>query len=155
MRQKIFFLQKKIQNGRLKKRSFFNSVNSQYFFVKISWIGPWASRIDWCEGHWYDREAVLKLKAQAQTRPKTQKSRPYWFIFSNFFCFIPMKISHKLCVRMDRAQFFYLLCWFTAKYERGNDKRAWVYNFGFSRIIWSIKTRFKCLVYLFCIVYLK
>ena len=54
MRQNFFFfLKKKIQNGRLKKRSFFNSVNSQYFFVKISWIGPWASRIDWCEGHWW------------------------------------------------------------------------------------------------------
>ena len=53
MRQKkIFFLKKKIQNGRLKKRSFFNSVNSQYFFVKISWIGPWVSRIEWFGGHW-------------------------------------------------------------------------------------------------------
>ena len=39
------------QNGRLKKTEFFNSANSQYFFVKISWIGPWVSRIDWCEGH--------------------------------------------------------------------------------------------------------
>ena len=48
----FLFLQKKIQNGRLKKRSFFNSVNSQYFFVKISWIGPWVSRIEWCKGHW-------------------------------------------------------------------------------------------------------
>ena len=43
---------KKIQNGRLKKAEFFNSANSQYFFVKISWISPWVSRIDWCEGHW-------------------------------------------------------------------------------------------------------
>ena len=52
-KKKWFFWKKKNQNGRLKKRSFFNSVNSQYFFVKISWIGPWASRIDWCEGHWW------------------------------------------------------------------------------------------------------
>ena len=37
MKQKnfFFFLKKKIQNGRLKKGSFFNSVNSQFFFVKI------------------------------------------------------------------------------------------------------------------------
>jgi hypothetical protein len=21
--------------------------------VKISWIVPWVSRIDWCEGHWF------------------------------------------------------------------------------------------------------
>ena len=34
--KKIFF-EKKIQNGRLKQTA---------FFVKISWIGPWVSRID-------------------------------------------------------------------------------------------------------------
>ena len=52
--KKIFFLKKKIQNGRLKKRSFSISANSQYFFSKFSWMGPWVSRIDWCEGHWWD-----------------------------------------------------------------------------------------------------
>ena len=51
--KKIFFLKKKIQNGRLKKSAFFKIANSQNFFVKISWIGPWVSRIDWCEGHWF------------------------------------------------------------------------------------------------------
>ena len=49
----FFFWKNKIQNGRLKKRSFFKIANSQYFFVKISWSGPWVSRIHWCEGHWY------------------------------------------------------------------------------------------------------
>ena len=39
-------IQNKIQNGWLKKAEFFNSVNSQYFFVKISGIGPWVSRIN-------------------------------------------------------------------------------------------------------------
>ena len=42
---------KKNQNGPLKKNSFSSSVNSQFFFMKISWIGPWVGRIDWCEGH--------------------------------------------------------------------------------------------------------
>ena len=23
------------------------------FFAKFFWIGPWVSRIDWCEGHWH------------------------------------------------------------------------------------------------------
>ena len=46
-------IEQKIQNGRLKKRSFFKIANSQYFFVKIYWIGPWVSRIEWCEGHWF------------------------------------------------------------------------------------------------------
>ena len=48
---KFFFVfakkkKKKIQNGRLKKRLFFNSINSQYFFVKILWIGPRVNTID-------------------------------------------------------------------------------------------------------------
>ena len=47
-----FFEQKKIQNGRLKKSAFFKIANSQIFFVKISGIRPWVSRIDWCKGHW-------------------------------------------------------------------------------------------------------
>ena len=45
-------MKKKNQNGRLKKTEFFNSANSQYFFAKISWIGSWVSRINWCEWHW-------------------------------------------------------------------------------------------------------
>ena len=72
--KRIFFFEKKIQNGQLKKAKFFKISNSQYFywdeakkffslkknpkwpffkiansqnfFVKISWIGPWVSRID-------------------------------------------------------------------------------------------------------------
>ena len=35
-------------------------------------------------------------------------------ILNIFFCFIPMKISHKLCIRMDGTQFLWLW-WFTAK----------------------------------------
>ena len=42
----FFFLKKKIQNGRLKKSTFSNSANSQIFFMKISWIGPWVSKIE-------------------------------------------------------------------------------------------------------------
>ena len=55
MKQKnlFCFLKKKIQNGRHKKMSIFKIANSQYFFVKIYWIGPWVSRIEWCEGHWF------------------------------------------------------------------------------------------------------
>ena len=45
---------KKIQNGRLKKTEFFNLVKSWAISAKISWIGPWVSRIDWCEGHQCD-----------------------------------------------------------------------------------------------------
>ena len=43
---KKIFLKKKNQNGCLKKRSFSSTANSQYFFVKILWIGPWVIRIE-------------------------------------------------------------------------------------------------------------
>jgi hypothetical protein len=39
-------LEKKIQNGRLKKSSFFKIANSQKNFAKISQMGPWVSRIE-------------------------------------------------------------------------------------------------------------
>ncbi len=44
-------MEKKIQNGRLQKRTFFKIANSGGKILKISWIGPWGSRIEWCEGH--------------------------------------------------------------------------------------------------------
>ena len=45
-------MKKKISKWPPKKRSFFKIANSRKNFSKISWIGPWVSRIDWCEGHW-------------------------------------------------------------------------------------------------------
>ena len=42
----FFFSKKKFQNGRLKKSLFSKIANSQKFFAKISWIGPWVSRIE-------------------------------------------------------------------------------------------------------------
>jgi hypothetical protein len=38
--------QKKIKMADLKKIDFFKIAISQKKFVKISWIGPWVSRID-------------------------------------------------------------------------------------------------------------
>jgi hypothetical protein len=34
------------QNRRFSKSPFFKIANSQKKFVKISWIGPWVSRLD-------------------------------------------------------------------------------------------------------------
>ena len=89
MRQKIFFFfAKKNSKWRLKKRSFFNSVNSQYVFVKISWIVPWVSRI--------------------VTNCHGDEAKKNYFFEKKYFCLIPMTISHKLCVRMDGTQFLLL-----------------------------------------------
>ena len=78
------------------KTEFFNSANSQYFFSKISWIGPWVSRIEWCEGHWFgSTHMAMRL---SDIRAKTGQKKP--------FCFIPIKISHELCNGMDGTQFW-------------------------------------------------
>ena len=45
-KKKIFFENKEIQNGRLKKSAFFKTANSQNFFVKISGIDPLIIRIN-------------------------------------------------------------------------------------------------------------
>ena len=71
--------QKKFQNGRLKKfkmaaskkTSFSSSANSQYFFMKFPWIGPWDSRINWCEGHWYS--STYKVVRLSDISSKTDK----------------------------------------------------------------------------------
>ena len=49
-----------IQHGRLKKTEFFKNPNSQYFFAKISGIGPWLSRINWCEGRWCGSTCIVR-----------------------------------------------------------------------------------------------
>ena len=51
----------------------------------------------------------------------------FFFIKRKLFCFIPMKISYKLCVRMDGAQFFWLW-WFTAKNHSPQKFQPAVYS---------------------------
>ena len=53
-------------NGRLKKNSLSSSANSQYFFMKISWIGPWFSKIYWCKGHWCSLTYMVQAPKQAK-----------------------------------------------------------------------------------------
>ena len=60
--------------------------------MKISWIGPWVSRIDWWEGHWWGSTDIENWRSW--------KIKFFWighfeFLFSKnfFFCFISMKTS--------------------------------------------------------------
>ena len=50
----------------------------------------------------------------------------YFFKKKFFFCFILMKISHKLCVRMDGTQFLWLW-WYTAKTQSPQTFQPAVY----------------------------
>ena len=72
MRQKkIFFLQKKNSKWPTHKKVIFQLCQFSIFFVKISWICPWVSRIEWCKGHWFcSTYMAVRL---SDIRPKTGK----------------------------------------------------------------------------------
>ena len=75
---------KKFKMADFSKWPFFKIANSQKNFVKISWIGPWVSRIDWCEGHWCSSTyMVVRL---SDIRAKTGKK----CIFCVFRLFLPL-----------------------------------------------------------------
>ena len=84
----FFFFEKNIQNGRLKKSSFFKIANSRNFFAKISEIGPRVSRIEWCEGHWCSSTYVAVTKAQKQ--PKSTENA----FFGCFWAFVRQPHGH-------------------------------------------------------------
>ena len=43
----------------------------KYFFAKISGIGPWVSKINWCEGHWYG-STYMVIKKENNIRSPIQ-----------------------------------------------------------------------------------
>ena len=83
--EKIFFFEKKIQNGRLKKSSFFKITNSLNFFAKIYQMGPWVSRIEWCEGHWCSLTYMaVRLSDKSSKTAKKCIFCTFWLFLS--FC---------------------------------------------------------------------
>ena len=84
-KRKLFFFEKKIQNGRLKKSSFFKIANSQNFFAKISQIRPWVSRIEWCEGHRCSSTYMaVRLSDKSSKTAKKYRKCIFWLFLS--FC---------------------------------------------------------------------
>ena len=84
-KKKRFFLKKKSKKADSKKTSFCQTVNSQYFFAKLSGMGPWVSRIDWCEGHWFG--STFMAVRLSDIRTKTGKK---WLfgVFSHFWAYV-------------------------------------------------------------------
>ena len=76
-KKKFFFWKKKSKMAVFQKWPFFKIANSQNFFVKISQIRPWVSRIDWCEGH--KCSSTYMVVRLSDIRAKTGK---------NFFVFL-------------------------------------------------------------------
>ena len=70
--------------------------------MKFSWIGPWVSRIDWCEGHWF--VSTYMAVRLSDVSSKTDKK----CVFCVFRLFLslcrtasrPYKLSHTnaLCI---------------------------------------------------------
>ena len=55
-KQKKLFLKNKNSKWPTQKKWVFQNRQFSIFFVEISCIGligPWVTRIDWCEGHWW------------------------------------------------------------------------------------------------------
>ena len=78
--------QKKSKWQTKKKEIFFKITNSQRFFAKNSWIGPWVSRINWYEGHWYSSTyMVVRLSDISSKQPKNTKNT-FFVCFWAFFC---------------------------------------------------------------------
>ena len=95
MKQKKIFFWWKFKMADFSKWPFFKIANSQKNFVKISQIGPWVSRIDWCEGHWCSSNYMVV--SLSDIRAKTGKK----CIFCLFGLFLPLyqTASRLLCRR--------------------------------------------------------
>ena len=53
----------------LTNTEFFKTANFWKKIVKISWTGPWVSRIDWCKGHWCG-STFMAVKRKLKNRQK-------------------------------------------------------------------------------------
>ena len=98
-------IEKKVQNGRLKKNMFCQTVNSQYFFTKLSGMGPWVSRIDWCEGHWYGSTYMAVRLSDISS--KTGK-KCIFCVFRPFLSLCrtasrPYRLSHTNALRINQS----------------------------------------------------
>ena len=75
MRQK-----KKIKMADSKKGHF-----STLSILNISWIGPWVSRIDWCEGHWWGSTyMVVRLPDISSKIAKKHIASSPWKLVTNY-----------------------------------------------------------------------
>ena len=72
IKQKKKFWTKKNPKWPTQKNYGFQTVNSQYFSAKLSGIGPWVSRINWCKGHQCDPTNMV-VRLSDDIRPKTGK----------------------------------------------------------------------------------
>ena len=54
--------------------------------MKISWIGPWVSRIDWCEGHWCG-STFMDVRL-SDISPKKQAKNAFFVFLGCFWAYV-------------------------------------------------------------------
>ena len=90
-------------------------------FISINSINPRTNP-------WYLHKKILRIWRFWKTHFFWGSHFEFFFSKKYFFCFIPMKISHKLCVRIDGTQFL-RLWWFTAKNHSPQTYQPAVYSY--------------------------
>ena len=91
----FFFFEKKNSKWPTQKNWVFQLRQKLSNFRQISWIGPWDSRIDWCEGHQCDSiYMVVKLCSafgEVEKLSFFESSILIFFFKKNFFLLNPQK----------------------------------------------------------------
>ena len=59
--------------------------------MKFPWIGPWDSRINWCEGHWYS--STYKVVRLSDISSKTDK-KCVFCVFRLFWAYVGQPHDH-------------------------------------------------------------
>jgi hypothetical protein len=66
-----------------KKKEFFKTPNSQYFFLKNSEIDPWVSRINFCEGHQCGSTYMIVRLSDKRSKTGKKHKKCYFCLFYN------------------------------------------------------------------------
>ena len=74
--------QKKISKWPTQKIWVFQNRQFSIFFVKISGIGPWLSRIDWCEGYWCGSTCMVVRLAGISTKLSKNTKKKFCLFLS-------------------------------------------------------------------------
>ena len=96
---------KKFKMADSKKLSFSATPKSWAIVAKISQIGPWVSRIDWCEGHWCGSTYIAVRLSDISS--KTGK-KCIFCVFRPFLSLCrtasrPYRLSHINALRIDQS----------------------------------------------------
>ena len=110
--------------------SFQGFANPQYFFTKISGIGPWMCRIDWCEGHWCGSTYMVVRLSDISS--KTGKK----YIFAVFRLFLRLRRTASQPYRLNHVDALRINQSYTSKDQSQKFSRKNIENWRF------LKTQF-------------